>query len=85
MTVFCIILLILFALHWATADHRGHRWVYRTPYTRTCQSCGRQEDHHCNSWSWEARGFRAHGWWEEMRPGSGNKCKAVAEKSGAAE
>lgn len=60
----------------------GHRWEYRNPYTRTCTSCDRQEDWHC--WAEYAHRpagsalYGDRGWWEEMRPGSGSRCRREA-------
>lgn len=64
----------LTVLTWLDRDKSGHKWVYRTPYTRTCSVCDRQEDSYCHSHSYARHGLRAAGWWEEMRPGAGEKC-----------
>ena len=66
--------LILAALTWLGRDKSGHKWVYRNPATRTCTVCDRQEDNYCRSWAYERYGLHAPGWWEEMRPGAGEKC-----------
>lgn len=40
-----------------------HVWEYRSPYARTCKTCGRVENFFTWSWSTHSRG-----WWEEMVP-----------------
>lgn len=64
----------------------GHRWVYRSPYTRTCRHCDRQEDWHCwAEYAHRPAGSALHGdggWWEEMRPGAGEKCRRVTHARG---
>lgn len=62
---------LLFITLWCSKDLSGHRWVYRNPYTRTCEACGRQEDMHC--WASDLH-KPGRGWWEVMRPGAGKKC-----------
>lgn len=47
-------------------EQRGHKFVYRNPFTRTCATCNRQEDYY------DYGGRR--GGWEAMREGSGDKC-----------
>jgi len=80
MGVFVILLVVLLVLRWLTTTDSGHRWMYRNPYSRTCSVCDRQEDMHC--WAGDQH-YPGRGWWEEMRPGSGEKCSGH-EAGGAA-
>ena len=71
-------LFILLGLLWwtVTEDSKGHRWWYRNPACRICENCDREEHQMCNSWVYERDGIRALGWWEEMKPGDGERCRS---------
>ena len=45
---------------------KRHQWVYRNPYSRHCEKCGRHEDAH--TWAWNLWNPAIFGWWEQVYP-----------------
>jgi hypothetical protein len=74
LTIFLV--LCLFWFFEPLRDRSGHKWTYRNPACRTCSICGRVE----HEYGWAGDPLYKRGWWEEMRPGAGEKCTTASAK-----
>lgn len=53
-----------------------HRWLYRNPFDRRCQKCGRHEVFH----GFEAALTKQNGCWDVFDDGNKEKCKPIWRK-----